>query len=199
MGIENTSKRSPGVHVLGALSEGSDNYILGMEAAGQRQLVNSTDLPTDTNDRDADFEALGFRFGAPHSDDPMFRPATLPDGWEKRGTDHSMHSKIVDEKGRERVGIFYKAAFYDRSANMYIVHPTNRLSNAFYAEEPPTSIELDDLLTAEMALEWLVAKRVDRRGYLDMPNVQSNPERKATYAGQVARVDLMLSLLLKAE
>jgi hypothetical protein len=50
--------------------------------------------------------------------DPMFQYVTLPKGWKKVGTDHSMWSNLVDEQGRKRAGIFYKAAFYDRSAHL---------------------------------------------------------------------------------
>lgn len=116
--IENTSDRDPLLHLMGAL-DGSDSYITGMEAAGQRQLVESEALPTQINGGTLkDFEALGFTFGDPDPRDPLFRPATLPAGWKKVRTDHSMWSKIVDDEGRERARIFYKAAFYDRDAFM---------------------------------------------------------------------------------
>jgi hypothetical protein len=85
------------------------------ERDGQRQLVNSDRLPAD---RRGDFEALGFTFGEPDGSDPMFCPATLPPGWNREGSDHAMWSYITDEHGRQRVAIFYKAAFYDRSAFM---------------------------------------------------------------------------------
>lgn len=116
--IENTSERDPSIHLLGMLSEGQSGYITGMEAAGQRQLVGSTSLPTDVQPDDAAYLALGFTFGDPDPGDPMFRPATLPDGWTKQPTDHPMWSKIFDQHGRERVSIFYKAAYYDRHAFM---------------------------------------------------------------------------------
>lgn len=116
---ENTSTRPAELHALGILSEGNDAYIGGMEAAGQRQLVASTSLPTAlSSGTDADFEALGFVFGEPDPSDRLFRPATLPEGWSKQGSDHNMWSYVVDELGRRRVAIFYKAAFYDRNADM---------------------------------------------------------------------------------
>lgn len=115
-GIEDTSARDPLLHFGGMLG-GTDRYITDMEAAGQRQLVNSTDLPAEMNSgTDDDLIALGFTLGEPHASDPMFRPATLPTGWSKQGTDHSMWSQVVDQHGRKRLSIFYKAAFYDRSA-----------------------------------------------------------------------------------
>ena len=42
----------------------------------------------------------------------------LPAGWKKQATDHSMWSKLLDESGAVVASIFYKAAFYDRIAEM---------------------------------------------------------------------------------
>src|SRR5206468_1980936 len=105
------------------------SYITGMESAGQRQLVDSASLPTDTKGRDGDFAALGFVFGEPDETDPMFRPATLPEGWHKEGSDHAMWSRVVDERGLRRVAVFYKAAFYDRSASMHLVRVGMEVAN----------------------------------------------------------------------
>lgn len=117
--IEDTSKRDPNLHLLAALDGGGDDYVTGMESAGQRQLVESTDLPTQGSD-DPAFLALGFTFGEPHKHDPLFRPATLPAGWKKQAKEHAMGSSVVDELGRERVSVFYKAAYYDRRADMHL-------------------------------------------------------------------------------
>lgn len=114
---ENTSKRDPLHHLVGLMG-GSDAYIEGMEAAGQRQLVHSDRLPTAANPGDDAYLAAGFTFGPVDAGDPLFRPATLPDGWTKQGSDHDMWSYVVDELGRRRVAVFYKAAFYDRRAFM---------------------------------------------------------------------------------
>lgn len=116
--IENTSKRDPMLHLLGAASGGADGYITGMEADGQRQVVHSDLVPTEGSDGLA---ALGFTLGEVVENDPLFRHVTLPEGWTKVGTDHAMHSKILDPLGRERVSIFYKAAFYDRSATTTVI------------------------------------------------------------------------------
>lgn len=116
--IENTAKREPALHLLGALSEGSDGYIGGMEAAGQRQLVHSDQVPTEGSDALAE---LGFTLGDVVAGDPLFRHVTLPEDWTKQGTDHAMHSQILDPLGRKRVGIFYKAAFYDRRADCHVI------------------------------------------------------------------------------
>jgi hypothetical protein len=114
---EDTSKRDPLIHLLGGM-DGSD-YITGMESAGQQQLVNSDRLPVEGSD-DPRLLELGFTFGDPDQDDPLFRPATLPPGWKREGSDHAMHSYLLDERGIRRVNVFYKAAYYDRRADMHI-------------------------------------------------------------------------------
>jgi len=116
--IENTSTRDPLVHAVGMLS-GSDDYITGMEAQGQRQLVQSDYLPTEGDWEGV--EALGFKRGEVLAGDPLFTEATLPEGWRKEGTGHSMWSNVVDERGVTRVGVGYKAAFYDRWARFHVV------------------------------------------------------------------------------
>jgi hypothetical protein len=92
--------------------------IEGQERAGQAQLAHSDRLPTSIHGDRAEFEALGFSFGEPDARDSMFMPATLPEGWKREGSGHAMWSYILDQQGRRRVSIFYKAAFYDRDAFM---------------------------------------------------------------------------------
>jgi len=118
--ITNTSK-TPRHDWLFGMNPGA---IEKQEAQGQREFVESTLLPTDFNFcKKEDFEALGFKFGEPVEGDPMFCEATLPDGWKKRATDHSMWSEIVDDTGKVRAMIFYKAAFYDRDAFIRLQQP----------------------------------------------------------------------------
>lgn len=90
------------------------------ESVGQGELVRSELLPSDMQGRREAFEKMGFKFGEPVDGDPMFLKAALPEGWKKQRTDHAMWSKIVDENGRDRAKVFYKAAFYDRRAHMYL-------------------------------------------------------------------------------
>ena len=85
-------------------------------AQGQRDIVHSDTLPTQFRDRGA-LERAGVIFGDPVPGDPLFCFCTLPNGWKKVATDYSMWSKLIDDKGRERAAIFYKAAFYDRKAH----------------------------------------------------------------------------------
>ena len=86
------------------------------EAEGQQRFVTTDMMPLELNPDRAAFEALGFTFGEPVDD--IFVNATLPPGWTKKPHEsHSMWSDIYDETGKKRVSIFYKAAFYDRSAH----------------------------------------------------------------------------------
>jgi len=101
---------------------GTPGAIEASEAAGQQALVNSEILPTDMNgfDRAEITEKTGITFG--DAADDIFTNVTLPEGWSKRATEHSMHNELLDDKGRVRAGIFYKAAFYDRHADMMFRH-----------------------------------------------------------------------------
>lgn len=146
--IENTSK-STDAHLaavtLGLARAGINNGVVeAMESAGQQQILESTDLPTQVSGgdgSDAEFLRLGFTFGEPHKHDPLFRPATLPQGWKKVALDHAMGSAIVDELGRERVSVFYKAAYYDRRADMHLNTVFGYLMQLEYEKASPV---LDD-------------------------------------------------------
>jgi hypothetical protein len=166
---EDTSKRDPLLHLAFAWpsrpgdTESASRYITDMEAQGQRELVASDRLPTDLglmtrNDPEAyqaarqEYEALGFQFGDPDPDDPLFMPAKLPDGWRREGSDHAMWSYLLDQRGLRRVAVFYKAAFYDRKAHMTIVRVGGELASKFLYWQPgdgPAPEIPWDKLTAE--------------------------------------------------
>ncbi len=98
---------------------GGSAMIEHQEAMGQRSLVQSETLPTKMDPASkAQLEKAGVKFGEKVEGDDMFQYVKLPTGWKKVRTDHSMWSNLVDEKGRTRASIFYKAAFYDRSAHL---------------------------------------------------------------------------------
>jgi len=107
-------------------SAGAPGAIEASEAAGQKQLVESTDMPLELSGMKYGengkplFEQAGFTFGAKIDD--LFQQATLPPGWRREATGHSMWSDILDEHGRKRVSVFYKAAFYDRKAHARLNH-----------------------------------------------------------------------------
>ena len=138
--VINTTTPDYGKRILaGALLGGGDGEIERMEAEGQASFVESEVLPANfiRPFSAGDFETLrnwGFVIGDVVEEDPLWIYATLPPGWERRATDHDMWSEIVDEKGRVRIMVFYKAAFYDRRASMELV---SRLSIArgFQPEE----------------------------------------------------------------
>lgn len=95
--------------------------IQRQEEDGQRQLIGSNVIPTDTGCSDADLQALGFELGTVVDGDPMFRHAVIPDGWTKAPGEDPRSVYIVDDGGRQRFMIFYKAVFYDRSATMTLL------------------------------------------------------------------------------
>ena len=141
----NTAADHPMLNLLAAMDAqhrtgDSSNMILEQEAAGQRQLVNSDVLPTKYNGRgESDIkEALtkiGFVFGDVVNGDPMFQTVQLPEGWKREGSGHAMWSYVHDQHGRERLSIFYKAAFYDR--------------DAFFNVTPAIQVSADEEDTAE--------------------------------------------------
>jgi hypothetical protein len=117
------AQNNPLGQLLDMMSEKTPgDAIYAQEAAGQQSLVNSDTLPSrmSSDDRKV-LEQAGVIFGDPVPGDDMFIYVTLPEGWTKLGTSHSMHSELLDKKGRKRAGIFYKAAFYDRRADLNVV------------------------------------------------------------------------------
>jgi hypothetical protein len=102
-----------------ALIASTPGGIERQEAEGQRTLVESAMLPKEIRGTTREqLTAQGFKFGA--DVDELFVACELPPGWKKSGTSHSMHSDLLDHLGRKRAGIFYKAAFYDRRADMHM-------------------------------------------------------------------------------
>lgn len=93
--------------------------IEAQEKAGQALLVASELVPKKLHPSRDDFIRAGFVFGKDADD--LFVNASLPAGWTREPSDHSMWSYITDEQGRRRVEIFYKAAFYDRRAEAYLL------------------------------------------------------------------------------
>jgi len=95
--------------------------IEAQEAAGQKSFVADTTLPIkcDYCTREQ-LEQMGIVFGEPVDD--LFVEVQLPEGRKKVATSHSMHSDLLDDRGRKRAGIYYKAAFYDRRAGISLEH-----------------------------------------------------------------------------
>lgn len=135
----------------------------------------------------AELEALGFTFGPVLDGDRLFRTATLPAGWRREGDEYATWSYLLDEKGRQRVAIFYKGAFYGRDAFASIIRPTSRLTRQIWSEEDPGPVELDDLLSADEAREYLTAELESARRY-----ARTNPD---FYDPQVKRIEALLATL----
>lgn len=153
--VENTSNRDPIVHLGGVLG-GTDDYILGMEAAGQRQLVNSDVLPAVAAGReygsDGWPELIELRFvkGDPAPGDDLFVNATLPAGWTRQAASGggAYWSYLVDERGVKRVAVFYKAAFYDRRASMRVIDAGADLAtDIIYGDGPAALPDVWPVLT----------------------------------------------------
>lgn len=101
------------------IEAGTPAGILASEKMGQIELTRTASrLPLELRPAKEAWEKIGFTFG--ETVDQLFQNATFPAGWVIRPTDHSMHSEILDDKGRVRGGVFYKAAFYDRRANAHL-------------------------------------------------------------------------------
>ena len=100
------------------LEAGSPEAIERSELAGQAELAQlMRALPIKSNlDVGAVTAQTGIVFGEPI--DELFVSVVLPAGWEIKPSNHSMYSDLVDESGKVRAEIFYKAAFYDRKANI---------------------------------------------------------------------------------
>jgi hypothetical protein len=109
--------------LLGGMSgENVSNVIERQEKRGQRTIERSEKLPLNKNKHtgkeDPTYKdkltVMGIAIG--EEIDDLFMSVQLPEGWRIKGTDHSMWSNLVDDEGRNRASIFYKAAFYDRDA-----------------------------------------------------------------------------------
>ncbi len=128
------------MRAMGGESQG--DIIEDQEARGQRNFCESETLPcsassfNEWHDTRVALEDWGIVFDdGPLKDDPLFIGCILPDGWKKVATDHSMHSDLVDDKGRKRAGIFYKAAFYDKKAHISLNRRFNIHSQDYDVEK----------------------------------------------------------------
>jgi hypothetical protein len=97
---------------------GNPRGIEAQEARGQQEVANTDTLPKDMGGNEKALKDMGFKIEGPVPGDNLFVYATLPPGWKKKPTDHDLYTDLVDDKGRVRGSIGYKAAFYDRWANL---------------------------------------------------------------------------------
>jgi hypothetical protein len=100
-----------------SLAIGSDAILL-QESHGAAAVRDSQQIPTE-NPGAAILAQFGIEVGAPDPRDGLFVNATFPAGWRRTSTGHSMWTYLVPPWSKGAVfSIFYKAAFYDRSAFM---------------------------------------------------------------------------------
>ena len=129
--VPNTTKmahENPAMVLIAAMEDRArgrrqGSFIEDMEAQGQRELTGQTSkLPTKGGENPA-WAKMGILYGKPDPQDPVFSSVQLPAGWKLEPTDHAMWNNLLDDQGRVRAKMFYKAAFYDRSAH---IHPETR-------------------------------------------------------------------------
>ncbi len=109
------------------LMGGNPNAIESQEAEGQKELINSLQLPLKCNsprgiNAAEQYHKMGINTFTGSKGDDLFLGVKLPTGWKKEATDHSMWNNLIDDKGRVRATFFYKAAFYDRDAFVNFNH-----------------------------------------------------------------------------
>jgi hypothetical protein len=93
--------------------------VLAAEAAGAQSFVQSEVLPKDGVQEGVKAGLVEITGDA----DDLFCNVKLPEGWEKKSEARDpRHIALYDANGCVRASIFYKAAFYDRKANMWWKH-----------------------------------------------------------------------------
>ena len=91
--------------------------IEASESAGQKTMIDSTQIP-----KHGDWEILkSWGIVIIGDADDLFYNAKLPDGWELRSTGHALNTDLIDDRGRKRAALFYKAAYYDRRAEFFAI------------------------------------------------------------------------------
>lgn len=115
--MKKPNKESGALPMLTRLSSnGQNDGIEDQESRGQQQFINSSSLPTKGLVKE-DLEKIGFTVIGVFKDDPLFTEVVFPKGWTKQ-VFNRLASRVLDERGIERISCFYKAAFYDRRASM---------------------------------------------------------------------------------
>jgi len=127
-----------GLHAMMSEMSGEVNVTEKQEAEEQRRVVRSKLLSRELDlgygcsaDSRPLLELLGFVLG--DSGDPLFYQAQFPDSWRIVPTDHSMWTHVTF-KDLALFKMFYKGAFYDRSAFLRIACPEDWDSNVPHTE-----------------------------------------------------------------
>jgi hypothetical protein len=130
--------------------------IEDQEAKGQRELVESSQLPRVCNsprglNAAEQYHKMGIKVFTSSKGDDLFLGVKLPEGWKKEATEHSMWNKLIDDKGRCRAMFFYKAAFYDRDA--FVNFQTRYYWKTNFGENKMNSCQVVDRATGEVLFE----------------------------------------------
>jgi hypothetical protein len=211
IGVTGLGRDADEILLEGLLGGDIGATILRQEARGQQELVRSHHLPREGSVegrahgrqgsdgyelvRDADpatragLEAWGFVFGAVLDD--LFIEAALPAGWSFVASEHSMHSTVQDARGRERLSVFYKAAFYDRSAHARVL-PRYRIEDEYLRDGPDSektrAVQVRVMDTAAGTVVFSAPERTH-------PDQLPREDRKAAYQGIHAASDEALAWL----
>lgn len=95
------------------------NIIERIEAQGQAEMMKGVLLPRQLSGcTEASLTELGFKLGDVVND--LFRKGCLPSGWTMKADEGSFHTEIIDETGKHRGYLSYKAAPYDRWARLSV-------------------------------------------------------------------------------
>lgn len=188
MTIEDPSSYDPAVHLTGMDVEGASEYIDAMERDGQRQLLNSTELPRRAKPNWDTFEALGIRRGEDTGGpDGLFCQATLPDGWTREPSHSPMWSDILDQHGLKRASVFYQANFYAREAFITTAAPGIALAGKM----------MKDADLTQLPALWNVLTDDERKSFRDdlyqtRDFIEENPREDY---GRMARIEAIIALI----
>ena len=117
------------------------------ELAGQKNFISRTFRDALPIGKAADWELLeswGIEKG--EQLDALFCYAKLPTGWSKVGAEEPRISTIRDKRGLVRATVFYKAASYDRKANLHVLRNRFRAGRDNNSEEAFAYVVRDDAL-----------------------------------------------------
>lgn len=146
---------------------GNPDAIVAQEAEGQKELIESLQLPRkcsqprDITNASEQYQKMGIKVFPTSKGDELFIGVKLPDGWKKEATEHEMWNNLIDDKGRTRATFFYKAAFYDRKAfvnfNHRYVYETKYLQTRDDAKSFPKFYCVKDTINDEILFKTEVS------------------------------------------
>lgn len=114
-------EENPLLTLLGAIGN-PERGITESFRNGQSALNGEAVIPVRLNAYEGDGKKLltdmGFTLGGSVQGDPLFQRALLPEGWQKKSTNHYLWSNIIDSNGFIRFEVFFSSVMWDREAFM---------------------------------------------------------------------------------